>query len=324
VEIRDLVKEVVKDVGYDSGDLGFDYHSLAVANMIQQQSPDINQGVVGQGLPEFLGRQGAGDQGIMFGYACTETAELMPAPLCFAHRVLEEAARKRKSGAVPWLRPDAKSQVTLEYQGLKPSRIHTVVVSHQHSPDVEHRTVKECIIEEIIRPVLGKTGLLDKDTKFLVNPTGRFVVGGPAGDTGLTGRKIIVDTYGGMGHHGGGSFSGKDPSKVDRSASYMARYIAKNIVAAGLAERVEVQLSYAIGVPDPISTFVDTFGSGTVPDAVIAAAVGKVFDCSPGAIITTLGLKQPIYRRTANYGHFGREGFAWEHTDRVEALKKAC
>jgi S-adenosylmethionine synthetase len=323
VDIQQLARDVVKEIGYTNPDYGIDYESMAVLNTIHAQSPDINQGVVGKGLKEFEGRQGAGDQGLMFGFACTETPELMPAPLAFAHKILLKATHLRKSKAIAWLRPDAKSQVTLEYEGHKPLRIDTVVVSHQHDPEIDYETIKETVIEEIIKPVLEPTGLLTKDTKYFINPTGRFVIGGPAGDTGLTGRKIIVDSYGGMGRHGGGAFSGKDPSKVDRSAAYVARYVAKNIVAAGLAERCELQLAYAIGVPDPVSVMVDTFGTGKVPDARIAEAVRKVFALDPAGIISSLDLKKPIYRRTAAYGHFGREGFSWEKTDKVEALKKA-
>jgi S-adenosylmethionine synthetase len=323
VDIQQLARDVVHDIGYTNPDYGIDYESMAVLNTIHSQSPDINQGVVGKGLKEFEGRQGAGDQGLMFGFACTETPELMPAPLMYAHKLLMRAALLRKAKEIPWLRPDAKSQVTLEYEGHRPTRINTVVVSHQHDPDISYETIRDTIIEEIVRPVLEPTGLLGKDAKFFINPTGRFVIGGPAGDTGLTGRKIIVDSYGGMGRHGGGAFSGKDPSKVDRSAAYVARYVAKNIVAAGLAERCELQLAYAIGVPDPVSVMVDTFGTGKVPDARIAEAVRKVFALDPAGIIASLGLKKPIYRKTASYGHFGREDFAWEKTDKAEALKKA-
>jgi S-adenosylmethionine synthetase len=323
VDIQELARDVVKDIGYTNPDYGIDYESMAVLNTIHSQSPDINQGVVGKGLKEFEGRQGAGDQGLMFGFACTETPELMPAPLAFAHKILLKATHLRKAKEIVWLRPDAKSQVTLEYEGHKPLRIDTVVVSHQHDPDIDYETIKETVIEEIIKPVLEPTGFLAKDTKYFINPTGRFVIGGPAGDTGLTGRKIIVDSYGGMGRHGGGAFSGKDPSKVDRSAAYVARYVAKNIVAAGLAERCELQLAYAIGVPDPVSVMVDTFGTGKVPDARIAEAVRKVFALDPAGIISSLDLKKPIYRKTAAYGHFGRDGFSWEKTDKIEALKKA-
>lgn len=323
VDIQQLARDVVYDIGYTNPDYGIDYESMAVLNTIHSQSPDINQGVVGKGLKEFEGRQGAGDQGLMFGFACTETPELMPAPLMFAHKLLIHAARLRKTKELAWLRPDAKSQVTLEYEAHRPVRIDTVVVSHQHDPDISHLRIREEIIERIVRPVLEPTGLLDRDVKIFVNPTGRFVIGGPAGDTGLTGRKIIVDSYGGMGRHGGGAFSGKDPSKVDRSAAYVARYVAKNIVAAGLAERCELQLAYAIGVPDPVSVMVDTFGTGKAPDTRIAMAVRRVFALDPAGIIDSLDLKKPIYRRTASYGHFDRDGFSWEKTDKTEALKDA-
>jgi S-adenosylmethionine synthetase len=323
VDIQQLARDVVYEIGYTNPDYGIDYESMAVLNTIHAQSPDINQGVIGQGLKEFAGRQGAGDQGLMFGFACSETPELMPAPLMYAHKLLLKATELRKAKSIPWLRPDAKSQVTLEYEGHTPVRIDTVVVSHQHDPDVSYEEIRETIIERIIKPVLEPTGLLGKDAKYFVNPTGRFVIGGPMGDTGLTGRKIIVDTYGGMGRHGGGAFSGKDPSKVDRSAAYMARYVAKNIVAAGLAERCELQLAYAIGVPDPVSVMVDSYGTGSVPDDRIAQAVRNVFALDPEGIINSLELKRPIYRRTATYGHFGRDSFSWERTDKVEALKKA-
>ena len=323
VDVPTLARKIAGDIGYTDAAYGLDCDSMAVLNIIHAQSPDINQGVSGEGLKEFKGLQGAGDQGMMFGFACTETSELMPAPIMYAHKILRRASKVRKSGTLDWLRPDAKSQVTVEYEGHKPVRIDSVVVSHQHGPDVKYKTISEGIIEEIIKPVLEDSGLLDKKTKFFINPTGRFVIGGPAGDTGLTGRKIIVDTYGGMGRHGGGAFSGKDPSKVDRSGAYMARYIAKNIVAAKLAERCEVQLAYAIGVPFPVSVMVETFGTGKVPESKLAAAVTKVFDCSPSGIIQTLDLKKPIYQKTAVYGHFGRKEFSWEKTDKTDALKNA-
>ena len=321
VDIQQIARDIAKEIGYTNSDFGLDYKSMAVMNIIHSQSPDINQGVMGHGLKEFQGLQGAGDQGMMFGFACSETPELMPAPITYAHKLLIKASELRKTGPLNWLRPDAKSQVTVEYEDNKPVQINTVVISHQHDPDVSYDKIKESIIEEIIKPVLEPTGLIDSKTNFFVNPTGRFVVGGPFGDTGLTGRKIIVDTYGGMGRHGGGAFSGKDPSKVDRSAAYMARYIAKNIVAAGLAERCEIQLAYAIGVPFPVSIMVDTFGTGKVPEDKICKAVEKVFDCSPSGIIKTLDLKKPIYQKTASYGHFGRPEFFWEKTDKTEALK---
>ena len=323
VPIDEIARNVAREIGYTDPDFGLDYKSMAVMNMIHSQSPDINQGVVGKGLKEYEGQQGAGDQGMMFGFACSETPELMPAPIMYSHTLLRKATELRKNKTLPWLRPDAKSQVTIEYEGHKPTRIDTVVISHQHNPDVSDKDIKEGIIEQIIKPVLTPTGLLDENTKYFINPTGRFVIGGPFGDTGLTGRKIIVDTYGGMGRHGGGAFSGKDPSKVDRSAAYMARYIAKNVVASGLAERCEVQLAYAIGVPFPVSIMVDTFGTGKVEDFAISEAVKKVFDCSPAGIIKTLDLLKPVYSKTASYGHFGRNEFTWEKTDKVEELKNA-
>jgi S-adenosylmethionine synthetase len=323
VDIQKLARDVVYDIGYTDPDYGIDYESMAVLNSIHAQSPDINQGVAGHGLKEFEGRQGAGDQGLMFGFACSETPELMPAPIMYAHKILLRATELRKTKAIEWLRPDAKSQVTLEYEGHKPVRVDAVVVSHQHDPKPSYDEIRQTVIDRIIKPVLEPTGLLDKDTKYFVNPTGRFVIGGPMGDTGLTGRKIIVDTYGGMGRHGGGAFSGKDPSKVDRSAAYMARYVAKNIVASGLAERCELQLAYAIGVPDPMSVMVDSYGTGTVSDERIAQAVRKVFLLDPAGIIKSLDLKRPIYRKTAAYGHFGRDGFSWERTDKTEALRRA-
>ena len=321
VDIQELVRNVVKGIGYTDPDFGIDYESMAILNTIHAQSQDINQGVAGHGLKEFEGQQGAGDQGMMFGFACTETPELMPAPIMYAHTLLREAARLRKEGSIRWLRPDAKSQVTLEYEGHRPVRIDTVVISHQHDPDVPYATIKETVIERIVKPILQPTGLLDGSTKYYVNPTGRFVIGGPMGDTGLTGRKIIVDTYGGMGRHGGGAFSGKDPSKVDRSAAYMARYIAKNVVASGLAERCELELAYAIGVPYPVSVMLDTFGTGQIPDRKIIDAIIKTFDLTPAGIIASLGLKAPVFLKTAAYGHFGRDGFSWERTDRVQALQ---
>ena len=321
VDLQEIARGVARRIGYDNPEYGLDYNSMSVMNVIHAQSPDISQGVSGEGL--YKGQQGAGDQGMMFGFACRETPELMPAPIMFAHNLLRKAAELRKSGAISWLRPDAKSQVTIVYEGHQPVGIDTVVLSHQHDGDVTYDRLKEELLAKIIRPVLEPTGLLSENTKYFINPTGRFVIGGPHGDSGLTGRKIIVDTYGGMGRHGGGAFSGKDATKVDRSAAYMARYAAKNIVAAGLAERCEIQLSYAIGVPFPVSVMVDTFGTNTVPEARIEKAVGEVFDLSPAGIIATLGLRRPIFAQTAAYGHFGREGFPWEATDKVEALKKA-
>ena len=323
-QVEKIARGVALDIGYNAPEVGLDGANCIFMNRLHAQSADINQGVVGTGLAEYEGQQGAGDQGMMFGYACNETPSFMPAPVYYSHQILLKAHELRHSGKIAWLRPDAKSQVTVEYdENNKPCRIDTVVVSHQHNPDVDYDTIKKTIIEEIIKPVLEPTGLLKGDTKYFINPTGKFVIGGPDGDSGLTGRKIIVDTYGGMGRHGGGAFSGKDPSKVDRSAAYMARYIAKNVVASGLADRAEVELAYAIGVPFPVSIMVETFGTEKAPRNKIEAAVEKVFDCTPAGIIKTLNLKQPIYRKTASYGHFGREGFPWEKTDKVEALKTA-
>lgn len=323
LDVQSIARNVAEKIGYTNADFGLDFKSMAVLNAIHSQSPDINQGVVGTGLDEFKGQQGAGDQGMMFGFACNETPELMPAPIMYSHQLLKKAAQIRKDGVLSWMRPDAKAQVTIEYDGHKPVRIDTVVISHQHNPGISHEEIKSNLIEQVINPVLGSTGLLDANTKYYINPTGQFIIGGPKGDSGLTGRKIIVDTYGGMGRHGGGCFSGKDPSKVDRSAAYMARYIAKNIVAAGLAERAEVQLAYAIGVPYPVSIMVETFGTETVESKAIVNAVREVFDCTPAGIVKTLDLKKPIYASTAAYGHFGRSEFSWEKTDKVEELKKA-
>jgi len=323
VDFHHLVRDIARDIGYTDPSYGLDCNSMAVLDMIHNQSPDISQGVSGTGLKKFKGQQGAGDQGMMFGFACNETKELMPTPIMLAHKILLNAAKLRKSKAIKWLRPDAKSQVTIQYEGFKPVRIDAVVVSHQHDPDVTYKEIEETVIAKIINPILEPTGLLDKKTKYFINPTGRFVIGGPFGDTGLTGRKIIVDTYGGMGRHGGGAFSGKDPTKVDRSAAYAARYVAKNIVAAKLAERCEIQLAYAIGVPFPVSIMVDTFGTAKVDEKQIEKAIGKVFDLSPAGIIKMLDLRRPIYEKTASYGHFGRSEFPWEKTDKVEDLKKA-
>ena len=323
-EAEEIARKVICQIGYDDDALLFNGKNCEFLNKLHAQSSDINQGVVGKGLDEYEGQQGAGDQGMMFGYACDETPELMPAPVMYSHQLLLKATELRKSKKISWLRPDAKSQVTIEYEGHKPVRIDAVVISHQHDPEVSQEEIRKTVIEQIINPVLEPTGLLDSNTKIYVNPTGKFEIGGPNGDSGLTGRKIIVDTYGGMGRHGGGAFSGKDPSKVDRSAAYMARYIAKNIVAADLAERAEVQLAYAIGVPYPVSIFVDTFGTEKVDAAKISAAVNKVFDCTPAGIVKTLNLKQPIYQKTASYGHFGRAEFPWEKTDKVEELKAAA
>ena len=326
IDIQDLVRDVVRQIGYTKAEYGLDANSMSILNAIHSQSPDINQGVSGSsGL--YDGLQGAGDQGMMFGYACSETPQLMPAPIYYAHKLLQKAALLRKGGSLPWLRPDAKSQVSLEYENGKPQRIDSVVLSHQHDEHIEHAAIEQTLIQQVIEDVLEPSGLLDKDTKFYINPTGRFVIGGPHGDAGLTGRKIIVDTYGGMGRHGGGAFSGKDPSKVDRSAAYMARCIAKHVVAAQLAERCEIQLSYAIGVPFPISVLVDTFGTATgnakFAEEKIASAVQKVFDLSPAGIVATLDLKRPIYFPSASYGHFGRSEFPWEKTDKIAQLQKA-
>ena len=304
-----IVREVVKGVGYDRSEEGFAYQDLAVVNLITTQSPDICQGVSAQ--TSRWGLQGAGDQGMMFGYACTETPSLMPAPIMWAHQLLRQASALRKSGAV-MLRPDAKSQVTVRYEGERPVHIDAVVISHQHEEEVGHDELEEFLRSQVIAPVLGETGLYDEHTTVYINPTGRFVIGGPVGDTGLTGRKIIVDTYGGMGRHGGGAFSGKDPSKVDRSSAYMARHVAKSLVAAGLCTRCEVQLSYAIGVPFPISVRVDTFGTAREDETSLERLVTDSFDLSPAGIIAELDLKRPIYRDSMNYGHFGREGVSWE------------
>ncbi|MBN2652112.1 MAG: methionine adenosyltransferase [Spirochaetales bacterium] len=319
-DIQKIARDVVKEIGYDNPDYGIDYKSMAVLNTLHSQSPDIAQGVVeGQGLYQ---QQGAGDQGMMFGYACRETDEYMPAPIIFSHKLLQRAANLRKSNEISWMRPDSKSQVTIEYDGHKPVRINTVVLSHQHHPEVSYSQIVSDITEYVIKPELEPTGLFDKDTRILINPTGRFVIGGPYGDAGLTGRKIIVDTYGGMGRHGGGAFSGKDPSKVDRSAAYMARYIAKNITATGVCERCEVQLSYAIGYPEPVSIMIDTFDTGEVAEHRLIEIVREVFDLSPAGIISSLDLKRPVYQKTASYGHFGRDCFSWEKLDKVDQIKK--
>jgi len=321
VDMPEIVRQTIKEIGYDDSSIGFDYETCAVLTTIDRQSPDISQGVTaGQGL---FADQGAGDQGLMFGYACNETPELMPMPITFAHKLTKRLAEVRKSGLLNFLRPDSKSQVSIQYINDKPIRVDTVVVSSQHAPDVTYENLKESIIEEVVRKVIPHD-LIDENTKYFINPTGRFVVGGPMGDCGLTGRKIIVDTYGGQGSHGGGAFSGKDPSKVDRSASYMARYVAKNIVAAGIADKCEVQLAYAIGVAEPVSVMINTFGTGKIPSNDIARIAQEEFDMRPRTIIETLDLLRPIYRKTAAYGHFGRElpEFTWERTDRIESLKK--
>ncbi|BCB25226.1 S-adenosylmethionine synthase [Sulfurimicrobium lacus] len=320
VNYIDIAREVVKRIGYNSSDIGFDYLTCAVLTALNKQSPDIAQGV--NRTPEEEMDQGAGDQGLMFGYACDETPQLMPMPIYYAHRLMQRQAELRKDGRLPWLRPDAKSQVTIRYVDGKPAHVDTVVISTQHHPDVSHAQISEAVIEELIKPVIPEA-MLCGEVKYLVNPTGRFVVGGPMGDCGLTGRKIIVDTYGGAAHHGGGAFSGKDPSKVDRSAAYAGRYVAKNIVAAGLASKCEVQVAYAIGVAKPVSLMVDTFGTGKISDAKIAKLIEAHFDLRPRAIIKTLNLLRPIYSRTAAYGHFGRDEpeFTWEATDKADALR---
>lgn len=318
VYLQDLVRDVVKSIGYTNPEYGLDYQSMAILNTIHRQSLDISQGVsAGEGL---FKEQGAGDQGMMFGYACSETPELMPAPIMYSHKLLQKAAELRKRGKISWMRPDSKSQVTLEYEDHKPKRIDTVVISHQHDPDVSYEQLVDDLTQHVILPVLEPTGLYDEKTRILINPTGRFVTGGPHGDSGLTGRKIIVDTYGGMGRHGGGAFSGKDPSKVDRSAAYMARYVAKNLVAAGICERCEVQLAYAIGVSEPVSVMVDTFGTSELQGSSITRIIREVFDLTPAGIIKTLDLLKPIYKKTASYGHFGRSIFSWEKTDRVQDI----
>ncbi|KAF0184104.1 MAG: S-adenosylmethionine synthetase [Nitrospirae bacterium] len=315
VPIPDIVRQTIRDIGYTRAKYGFDYETCAVITSLDRQSGDIAMGVdVG----------GAGDQGLMFGFACDETPELMPLPIMLAHKIARTLTEARKSDVLSYLRPDGKSQVSVEYKDGRPYKVRTVVLSTQHSPDITLKEIREDVIEKVIKPVIP-VELLDEETiVYHINPTGRFVVGGPQGDTGLTGRKIIVDSYGGVGRHGGGAFSGKDPSKVDRSACYMARYVAKNIVAAGLATRCELQVAYAIGVPDPVSVFVDSFGTGRVADKEIAKIVQKVFDMTPASIIKKLDLRKPVYKQTAAYGHFGRNepGFTWEVTDMAEALKK--
>ncbi len=333
VNYDELVRKVVTDIGYDSSDKGFDGNSCGVQVAIAKQSGDIAMGV-NQAFETRDGHHltdaevesiGAGDQGMMFGFACNETPTLMPLPIYLAHKLTRRQSELRKSGQISWLRPDAKSQVTIEYSKGKPVRVDTVLISTQHSPDVSQNEIVETITEELIMPTLPKD-MVDNNLKVFVNPTGRFVVGGPMGDAGVTGRKIIVDTYGGMGRHGGGAFSGKDPTKVDRSAAYAARYVAKNIVAAGIADRVEVQVAYAIGVSHPLSVNVETFGTAKIADEKISALISEYFDLRPGAIIRDLKLRQPIYRKTAAYGHFGRDDieFPWERTDKAEALKSAA
>ncbi|MCB1937541.1 MAG: methionine adenosyltransferase [Nitrosomonas sp.] len=320
VDYNVIARETVRNIGYTSSDIGFDSTTCAVLTAFNKQSPDIAQGVNRSKEEEM--DQGAGDQGLMFGYACDETPQLMPMPIYYAHRLVERQAEMRKNGKLAWLRPDAKSQVSVRYQDGKPVHIDTVVISTQHNPDITHQDLSEAVIEEIIKPILPQN-MLNEQTRYLVNPTGRFVVGGPMGDCGLTGRKIIVDTYGGMARHGGGAFSGKDPSKVDRSAAYAGRYVAKNIVAAGLASQCEVQVAYAIGVAKPVSLMVNTFGTGKVSDEKIIQLIDKHFDLRPRAIIHSLNLLRPIYTKTAAYGHFGREEaeFTWEKTDKAEQLR---
>lgn len=315
VDVQPLVRQVITDIGYTRGKYGFDAETCAVISSLHSQSPDIAMGV---------DTGGAGDQGLMFGFACNETEELMPLPIMLSHKLCMKLAEVRKNGTLPYLRPDGKSQVTIEYKDGKPVRVATVVISSQHSPDVSMRDLREDIVEKVVKPILPKDLLHEDNITYHINPTGRFVVGGPMGDTGLTGRKIIVDTYGGSGRHGGGCFSGKDPTKVDRSGAYMGRYIAKNLVAAGLAERAEVQVAYAIGVPEPVSILVDTFGTGKLTQDQFAKLVRDHFPLTPKGIIEHLNLRRPIYRKTAAYGHFGRTDadFTWEHTDKAELLKK--
>lgn len=329
VDIQRIARGVICDIGYNDPANGFDGNTCGVLTAIHEQSPDIALGVdrsaeIKSGTNDELDLHGAGDQGLMFGYACDETPELMPLPISLAHALSRRLAEARKSGEISYLRPDGKSQVTVEYDGDTPVAVDTVVISTQHSEDIENEQISKDIMQKVILPVVPES-LITKQTKFFINPTGRFTVGGPNGDTGLTGRKIIVDTYGGYAHHGGGCFSGKDPTKVDRSATYAARYIAKNIVAANLAKRCEVQIAYAIGVANPVSVMVDTFGTGAVDDEKIASAVNKVFDLRPEAIIRTLKLRRPIYRQLASYGHIGRTDIdcTWEHTDKTNELKKA-
>ena len=316
VDVQRVVRNTIREIGYDNSAYGFDCDSCSVLAALHEQSPDISMGVTASDNKE----QGAGDQGLMFGYATNETPELMPLPITMAHQLSMKLAQVRKKKELGWIRPDGKSQVSVVYEDGVPKRIDTVVISTQHSPDISMSQLREEVVDKVIRPVCGSW--IDTTTKFLVNPTGRFVIGGPPGDTGLTGRKVIADTYGGMGRHGGGAFSGKDPSKVDRSACYMARHVAKNIVAAGLAGKCEVQVAYAIGVAEPVSIMIDTFGTGKVPEDRIEAKVRKVFDMRPAGIIKTLNLKRPIYQRTAAYGHFGRNEseFTWEKTDKAPLL----
>jgi S-adenosylmethionine synthetase len=323
LDFEKIARSAIREIGYVNDDDVFHADKVFVNILVTQQSADISQGVdAKKAVGKKTAKQGAGDQGLMFGYASNETRELMPAPIMFAHRLGRELTRIRKGGSIPWLRPDAKSQVSVVYENNKPVSIANVVISTQHTPDVKHSEIESFCIENVIRKVLPAK-LLTAKTEFLINPTGRFVVGGPQGDTGLTGRKIIVDSYGGMGRHGGGAFSGKDPSKVDRSAAYMGRWVAKNVVAAGLAARCEVQFAYAIGHPEPVSVHIDTFGTGEVSDSKIIKAVNKVFSFAPADIVAQLNLLRPIYLKTTNYGHFGKNGLTWENTDKVKALQKA-
>lgn len=321
VDIEQITRQVVRDIGYNSSEMGFDWESCAIMSAIGKQSPDIAQGVDRISLEQ----QGAGDQGLMFGYATNETAVLMPAPIFYAHELVKRQAELRKEDVLSWLRPDAKSQITFRYMDGRPVGVQAVVLSTQHHPDISYNQLVEAVIDEIIKPIIPEEWI-NKDTKFFVNPTGRFVIGGPLGDCGLTGRKIIVDTYGGMARHGGGCFSGKDPSKVDRSAAYACRYVAKNIVASGIADRCEIQVSYAIGVAEPISIYVDTFGTGKIPNQEIIKLIREHFDLRPYAIIRMLDLLHPMYRQTASYGHFGREDLnvSWEKTDKADLLRKAA
>ncbi|MEI6343957.1 MAG: methionine adenosyltransferase [Verrucomicrobiota bacterium] len=326
INIGKIVRDAIREIGYVNDDDVFHADTVFITNIITSQSRDIAQGVdAKKAAGKKTAEQGAGDQGLMFGYACDETPELMPAPIMFAHRLGRELTRLRKNGAAKWLRPDAKSQVSVEYVDGKPTRIVNVVISTQHAEGISHKEIEKFCIEKVIKKVLPAK-MLTKKTEFLINPTGRFVIGGPQGDTGLTGRKIIVDTYGGMGRHGGGAFSGKDPTKVDRSAAYMGRYVAKNVVAAGLAHRCEVQFAYAIGYPDPVSIHIDTFGTATVPEEAIQIAVKKTFGFKPAEIINQLKLRRPIYSKTTNYGHFGKndQDITWEKTDKAASLKKAA
>jgi len=321
IDYEQVTRQTIKAIGYNSSEMGFDWETCAILNAVGKQSPDIAMGVDESSNHE----QGAGDQGLMFGYASNETDVLMPAPITYSHRLVERQAERRKSGALPWLRPDAKSQITFRYEDGRPVGIDAVVLSTQHGPEIDQKVLKEAVMDEIILPVLPPEWI-DKETRFYINPTGQFIIGGPVGDCGLTGRKIIVDTYGGMARHGGGAFSGKDPTKVDRSAAYAGRYVAKNIVAAGLAERCEIQVSYAIGVAEPTSISIDTFGTGKLGEQRMVDLIRELFDLRAKGLVEMLDLRRPIYRQTAAYGHFGRTGsqFTWEQTDKAEALRSAA